>query len=233
MNRLAAFLLSALVAAAALAAPAPAPRASGPWVRGWGKPADPAGDCRFDREGERLTITVPGKGHDLDVAGGRLNAPRLLREVEGDFVVQVRVRGDFQRPDLKSEGIFRRAGLLLTTGNTYFTVQRVNDPSESFWVGAYYLGLPSIIDQSVESPAGDGSGFVRIRRRGQAVQLEASPDGKRWAGFACEGITRLPRKVKVGVLAESTAPGTFKAVFDQFRLMPLGPDGKPLGGKAR
>jgi hypothetical protein len=31
-----------------------------------------------------------------------------------------------------------------------------------------------------------------------------------------------PKKVKVGVVAESTAPGTLKAVFDQFRLAPLG-----------
>ena len=43
----------------------------------------------------------------------------------------------------------------------------------------------------------------------------------------------MPRKVKVGVLAEATAPGTFKAVFDDFKLTPLGPDGKPLGGRAR
>jgi regulation of enolase protein 1 (concanavalin A-like superfamily) len=29
------------------------------------------------------------------------------------------------------------------------------------------------------------------------------------------------RKVKVGVVAEATAAGTFKAVFDQFKLAPL------------
>jgi hypothetical protein len=51
MNRYAAMLLCAVVPAAVLAAPAPAPRTSGPWFDGWDKPVDPLGDCRFERKG--------------------------------------------------------------------------------------------------------------------------------------------------------------------------------------
>ena len=59
--------LGTLLASAALAAPVPPPRpARGPWGWAWDKPINPKGDCRFDREWRRLTITVPGEGHDLD-----------------------------------------------------------------------------------------------------------------------------------------------------------------------
>jgi regulation of enolase protein 1 (concanavalin A-like superfamily) len=217
MNRFAALLLFALVVAVVTAAPAPRPRSETPWVTGWDRPVDPVGDCRFDRHGGKLTITVPGKGHALThFWGGRLLAPRLVRDVEGDFSAQVRVAGDF-RPT--GEGTFRRAGLLLKAGDGWMTVQRVNDPSESFWFGVY----PDVMDRSVESPGRLGpAGFVRIRRRGQDFKLECSPDGKKWAACACEVLVPLPRKLKVGVLAEATADGTFKAEFDQFKLTPLG-----------
>src|SRR4051794_37371747 len=93
-------LLAALLASATLAAPLPPPRpAPGPWVRDWDKPTDPKGDCRFERDRGQLTITVPGEGHDLDpVDDVALDAPRLLRPVEGDFAVEVRVGGAFRLP---------------------------------------------------------------------------------------------------------------------------------------
>src|ERR1700722_16379001 len=110
MNRIAALLLGALLATLASAAPAPLPRADD-WVSGWDKPV---GGCRFDRKGDKLTITVPGKGHALDVRGGRLGAPHILRDVEGDFVVEVRVGGTFKPTRGASGG--RRAGILLRGG---------------------------------------------------------------------------------------------------------------------
>ena len=115
MHRPAALLLCALAGGLA-AAPAPISRPSketGPWFDGWDRPVDPLGDCKFARKGDRLTITVPGKGHQLDIVQGGLNAPRLLREVEGDFLVQVRVRGDYRPADLDKPGMLRQAGLVL------------------------------------------------------------------------------------------------------------------------
>jgi hypothetical protein len=95
MHRPAVLLLCvALAVATVVATPAPFPsrgRLSGPWLDGWHKPVDLQEDCRFDRRGDKLTITVPGKGHEFAVAKGRLNAPRLQRDVEGDFVMEVRV----------------------------------------------------------------------------------------------------------------------------------------------
>src|SRR5690242_14159504 len=90
MSRVCPLLMCVLVAGVALATPAPPER---PWVTGWDKPVDPKKDCRFERREERLTITVPGEGHELSVQGD-LNAPRLLRDVEGDFAAEVRISAD-------------------------------------------------------------------------------------------------------------------------------------------
>lgn len=82
-----------------LAAPAPEPFKSG-----WGKPIDPNRDCKFVIKGSTLTIELPGGDHDLAPKRERFNAPRLLREVEGDFVMQVRVSGSFL-PSVKSSAL--------------------------------------------------------------------------------------------------------------------------------
>src|SRR5690348_4213586 len=41
-------------------APVPLPK---PWIGGWDKPVNPLGDCWFNRHGDKLRVTVPGRGH--------------------------------------------------------------------------------------------------------------------------------------------------------------------------
>ena len=113
MHRVAALILccTLLVVAAIVAAPAPFPtragRASGPWVDGWDSPVNPRGDCRFDRRGDRLTITVRGSERDPDWPRGM-----LLRDVEGDFVVRVHLGGQVRQ----GEPYRREAGFQLAAG---------------------------------------------------------------------------------------------------------------------
>jgi hypothetical protein len=116
MHRVAALLLCfALVVATVVAAPAPfprPPRAFIPWVTGWDKAVDPVGDCRFDRKGERLTITLPGDEYHPNVQGSPppSRTPRLLRDVLGDFVVEVSLEGQVR--EARPYG-YIRAGLHL------------------------------------------------------------------------------------------------------------------------
>src|SRR5262245_24989465 len=116
MHRTAIFLACcALAVAGALpAAPAPFPEPSVVWTVGWEKPVNPLGDWRFDRRGDTMTVTVPGKED-------RINSPHLLREVEGDFVVHVRVGGTF-RPTGRS-GV-HRAGIILIAPGTRVRFER-------------------------------------------------------------------------------------------------------------
>jgi regulation of enolase protein 1 (concanavalin A-like superfamily) len=61
----------------------------------WGEVVDPDGDCQLDlRDGELVGI-VPGTLHDLNVDIRKNNAPRVVQEVVGDFVAQVKVSGSF------------------------------------------------------------------------------------------------------------------------------------------
>src|SRR5262249_23638573 len=61
----------------------------------WGDVVDPDGDCLVVRDGEasRATILISGTAHLLSAEIGRMNAPRLLRDITGDFEVRVRVTG--------------------------------------------------------------------------------------------------------------------------------------------
>src|SRR5262245_63307451 len=76
---------------AALGAPAPSKRDSTLLVTTWSEQVDPDKDCKFVKDGDALVIEIPGKDHDLWPRDRQMNAPRLLKEVEGDFDVQVRV----------------------------------------------------------------------------------------------------------------------------------------------
>src|SRR6266498_1793752 len=163
----------------AFAAPAPRPST---WTAGWDKPVDPSRDCRFDYEGEKLTITVPGKNHGLDVMENRLNAPHLLRAVRGDFDVQVRVGGNF-RP-AGNEG-YRRAGFLLMYGNTVVRIQRAANLAENEKKYCFYIGMHSLGGQGgltswdTNWPAGIPA-YLRVERRGNLFAVTGSQDGKKW-----------------------------------------------------
>lgn len=78
-----------LLAHVALAAAAPEPSA-----KGWNNPEDPHKDCKIQREGNALSIEMPGTDHDYDPLRKQLNAPHILREIQGNFELQVRIRID-------------------------------------------------------------------------------------------------------------------------------------------
>ena len=80
---------------------------------------DPDGDCKVEVINGKLTVTVPGKHHDLWVGEGKVNAPRVLENVEGDFGVQVLVAGVVHPekgtliPNIASKAPFQAGGLII------------------------------------------------------------------------------------------------------------------------
>ena len=54
-------------------------------IEGWGRPVDPDGDCAFNVDNDGMTIRVPGTPHDLSIELNRMNAPRVLQDVDGRF----------------------------------------------------------------------------------------------------------------------------------------------------
>src|SRR5262249_29505914 len=159
------------VAALVTAAPAPQPKSSGPWFDGWESPVDSVGDCLFHRHGDRLFLTIPARERrpsDYPI--------RLLREVEGDFVVQVRVRGESVKAG-SSRGVGKAwwsAGLILTDGTYTQTLQRLGcrredgkaAPNELFFS---FAARPSycVTDDAEGLPAGEG--HLRVVREGKKL----------------------------------------------------------------
>jgi hypothetical protein len=68
----------------------------------------------------------------------------------------------------------------------------------------------------------DRPAYIRVRRGGNFLYYGWSSDGVNWMVTPLVvGFPELPHKLKVGVVAEVTAEGTFEAEFDHFKLTPL------------
>jgi regulation of enolase protein 1 (concanavalin A-like superfamily) len=209
----------------------PAPTAPAPLERltlgGWGTAFDPDGDCKFTVGRNALTITVPGSDHVLSVERGRMNAPRVLQEVEGDFIAQVRVAGDFPK-GAKTVVPERRplfvAGLLLyVDDNTYVRLERTelvrdgaqeNYPNWELRQRGEWLRAGGPHDGAID---GKGPVWLRLERRGGRLMGSHSADGVSWTAMDPLGV-KLPAKVRVGVTAGNNTTTGFSASFEGMQL---------------
>jgi hypothetical protein len=218
---------------AAAAAPAPARRrsaaafGSGPAetaIEGWGTAIDPNRDCKIHREGETLVIDLPNTPHDLTPFSRLFNVPRVIREVQGDFVMQVKVEGDF-KPSGPSERLIDEpsngAGLiLLGDGEAHVILDRM----------AFLRKGNLITTVELAQRLGSGSGgrgnrlpklgamtYLRLAREGKQIQASVSSDGKEWQMLK-PLESQLPDRLKVGVVAINTSTEPFSATFSEFKL---------------
>jgi hypothetical protein len=76
----------------------PHPEPTGKPLGDWGIAIDPDGDCKIDDKSDVLEISVPNTHHDLNADNDKLNAPRVMRDVTGDFTMTVKVLGEFKPP---------------------------------------------------------------------------------------------------------------------------------------
>jgi hypothetical protein len=97
-------------------------------IDGWGWAVDPDGTSTFRVDDGKLTIVAPGPIQDLSIELGRMNAPRIMRRVEGDFIAQVKVDGRFgpgKEQTLRVRTPYHGAGLLLMKDlQTYVRIDR-------------------------------------------------------------------------------------------------------------
>jgi hypothetical protein len=222
------FLLSlvALLAGAAQSAPVPPPRsAPRPWFVGWGKPEDPVGDCRFDRAGGTLTITVPGAGHELHLAAGSLNAPSLCREIEGDFAFELRVSADFPESGDRMAGVVLRGGRGLVMAGL---VARTEGGERRHYL--YLRHTPTLNLRRIA--LGDPSARLRLQREGQRLVLSLAA-GRGWRAELDDAGWALPRKVKLSVFAASWDEGRFVAAFDSLKFTQAPPRPSGVGPAPR
>jgi hypothetical protein len=200
-------------------------------IKGWGKVIDTAGDCSVKGDENRLTIEVPGGTHDLGPFPRGLHAPRVLKEVEGDFSVQVKVTGDF-RPGEElappAPSPFNGAGLLIWQDSKNFIRLERNawwPPDgggyacypplfEYYWKGQFQYTNPNVTRASFFKGR---STWLKLERRGGKVSASYSHDGKEWTEVKQIDVD-LPRKVQVGVAAVNTSTKPFVVRFQELAL---------------
>ncbi len=195
-------------------------------VPGWGSFIDPDGDCRVRQEKGKVTIRVAGTYHDCTYkAPGRfkLNAPRILQEVRGDFRLQVKIHV-FPLPaqgTSSSDGtVFTSSGLLAWGDEKNFIrLERVGSGGASSPI--VYVELcqdgKSVFRQPSE--IADQPTYLRMTRRKHTYTFEVSEDGKEWTELQRQTLV-LPEKILVGVLAINTTTRVFAPQLEDLKLGP-------------
>ena len=226
MTRAAILALVFAPAAAALAAPVPAESKVKDAYGAW---ADPDKDCEATARDGKLRIAIPAKPHSMNYNAAKYNAPRLWREVEGDFTAVVRVGfpipgggGPFTETN---RWAYHGAGLIAWAGDDdHVRVLRQAHTSDKQLEEQFTLYLPYLGGKGGKMHTAvplaektNHSAYLRVERRGDKVATAFSYDKGDWQslGSATVGWGAM---VKVGVVAENNFNAPFEATFDQYEL---------------
>ena len=189
----------------------------------WGRRFDPDGDCTFKVQGGALTIDVPPTPHDLSIERARTNAPRMLREVDGDFRLQVKVCGDIQpmaAGSVPGRLSFQAGGILLWSdeGN-YVRFERAafNRDGKITTYAAFESRINGRAGGAPALDIPDKDAYLRLERRGNQLRAFVSTDGESWRLQQNIDID-LPPKVQVGVVAINAAQQPLQVRFEELQM---------------
>ena len=194
---------------------------------GFGNRVDPDGDCHFRLFESQLHIQVPGRRHDLAIEVGRANAPRVLREIEGDFQAEVVVSGNLPtdpRNLFKGRMAFHAAGLVIWQDDrNYIRLERAHAYADK-WVC-----YPNWEARTNGQYFRQGSLREGVLQEDKPVSLRVVRTGNVFTGFyGQDGLWKeLPPinvdfagKLQVGVCAIQNTPSPFEAVFTDLKVLP-------------
>ena len=135
----------------------------------WGTFEDPDKDCEFKVDNGVLSI-VAGKDHDLWIERGKMNAPRAMQPVEGDFTFQVKVSGKFEPRQMANmeRAAYNGAGFfIMKDEKTYLRLDRAT----------YWDGMMNQVYGNFELRDSDGDTITAKRRLLAQMTLK---DGRVW-----------------------------------------------------
>jgi RNA polymerase sigma factor (sigma-70 family) len=190
---------------------------------GWGQPFNPDGDCAIATEENGLVIRVPRTPHDLSAETGRVNAPRVLQEVEGDFSIQVKVCGTIRptAPGSVAGHLAYQAGGLLLWGDNrnYVRLERaaLNRDGVVRPAAAFEARVKGELAGARSRDLPDQDAWLRLERRGNQVFGSVSPDGREWTPLEPLEV-EFPAKVRVGVTAVNAARQPLSVRFEDLRV---------------
>jgi S1-C subfamily serine protease/regulation of enolase protein 1 (concanavalin A-like superfamily) len=192
----------------------------------WGDVIDPDRDCTFQVDDRGVSLEVPGSIHDLNAELGKSNAPRIVREVEGDFVAQVKVCGEFQ-PEAPAtrEGVlpFNGAGLRLWLDADHClriergAVRRNGRTGAFLLFERHELGRPISRNNAFLE---EGDVYLKIERRGSQVSVYYGTDGDQWAEARPMRVD-WPSRLNVGLGAVNSASSPLSVRFEAYSVRKL------------
>ena len=219
-----------LTLVATLAALAPADDVKPVEVKGGGQFINPDGDCKLRQESGQWLVDVPGVYHDLWPKKGKVNAPRILRDAEGDFRVQAKFHGPIKAekgtaiPGLASTAAFRAGSLLIWQDDDDFVrMDRagMNKDGKDYSFCYYHIFKDGErIAQESRALKNTDADF-RLEWHGGKVHASFSQNGgKTWQSFPVKAV-EFKGKLKAGVAALNTTTKPLTVEVSQFAISPL------------
>lgn len=213
-----------LFTAFAIVAAAPVKEKKAQTIKGWGTVIDPDRDCKVTEDEGKVTISVPITYHDLTYTddGAKLNAPRILQDVKGDFSVQLKVR-TFPLPQANTSSSgkhsFVSSGLLMWIDDKNFLrLDRAavgGGTAPFIWAERFQDGRSAA--QKLTPLSEDRDTWLRIAYKDGKLTLSSSEDGKQWNDVLTEEL-KLSEKMQVGVLAINTTTQVFAPTLEEFKV---------------
>ena len=207
---------------------------------------DPDGDCPvlLDRTENRATILVPGAAHLLSADIGRMNSPRILRDIRGEFEVRVKVTGTSHpggRATTAQYAPYHGAGILLWQDPENYVRLEIAADIRKGKVSPYAnfeLRQAGLLATSRGLKIDDGTSYLRLQRRGDQIHGAFSLDGDHWTPFP-PMVANLKDRLEIGVVAVNSSSKPMKAEFEGFPVSGAGAeardgaDGPPTAAPVR
>jgi hypothetical protein len=209
----------------------PEPDPKGKNLPEWGLAIDADDDCKFTPDGKKsLSIEVPGTWHDLNPHFNKLNSPRVLRTVEGDFSITVKVVGEFKpngKPQNPKSVPSVGAGIVVWNNSDNFIRLERFAIVRKEKVTPFVLFLEREAGyQGAEHNEGypGGDCYLRMERKGSRIAGSISPNGTQWKKL--KPIDTLwPPQLKVGLTVSNSNSEPLTVRFEEVVLT-----GKIMGG---
>ncbi len=202
-------------------------------IEGWGVALDFVGDCTFQATDGKLTVKVAGspKPHDLSTELLSSTAPRIVQPLNGDFVIQVKIDGEFAPGDDSSQlgrTGYTGAGLVVfADAKNYVRLERATLHRSSGDEPAPYTNFEIRVDGELERIGNTGDlptvagkpTWLRLERKGNFLHGSMSQDGKTWTSGAPKELSAAAWKegrIFGGLAAISTSKKDFTPTYSEF-----------------
>jgi regulation of enolase protein 1 (concanavalin A-like superfamily) len=192
----------------------------------WGSLVDPDGDSLVTMVHGNLKVDVPGTLHDLNIDIGKNNAPRIVQEVEGDFVATVNVTGSFEPGAVRTgpkSFPYNGGGLLAWSdeGN-YIRLERAAMYGRNNRVVGLVLFESRVQGTKDETNNKGGRDprqdlWLRLERHGKTIAGFLSTDAKNWEPLEPMEVD-WPSRLKVGVDAINSCGDRMNVRFQNYSL---------------